>query len=382
LALANAQAQMQKLKENTSIKIQDLETALEALQEKEQSNQKDIEEKTAKLKELNSQLVNTKRELDGSREQWTIAKNKYEFDLQQQQLEFESLQVEVTEKRQHVVELDARLTKTKEELTERETTVQVLEQKLREIESRVSNTNIDLIKQENAELQQYILQLESEMSGIRDQQVDVTIKEKELETIRAALEETRINASQFETQLITAKAELGELEARSESDVSTLIEELNSTAEREKALQTKLENIESTAKAAEGVVAVANEEKDLWERKYSLLREENEILKSNGAVVPQELANALTHVNTILEQASNQQIATVLELQGKNSTLQLEMNRQRVEHDTIQKQLTKSINSSEKNEAKATANASHVQTVQGELETTKRENVTLKAEVM
>ena len=281
----------------------------------------------------------------------------------------------------HVSELDSRLTKTKEELVERESNIQTLEQKLREIESRVGNTNIDLIKQENSELQQYILQLENEMSGIRELQVDVTIKDKELETMRSALEETRIRASQFETQLITAKAELSELEARAESDVSTVIEELNAASEREKALQTKLDEIENSNKAAQTTVAVANEGKDLWERKYNLLKEENDILKSNGAMVPNELAEAIARANAQLEQASNQQIATVLELQGKISALQLEMNKQKVEHDTIQKQLTKTLTSSVKNEAKASANASHVQTVQGELENTKRENLTLKAEI-
>lgn len=87
LALASAQAQLQKLKEATSIKIQDLETELESIKEKEAAAQKELEERAEKLKESNTQLVGAKRELDGSKEQWTIAKNKYEFDLQQQQLE-------------------------------------------------------------------------------------------------------------------------------------------------------------------------------------------------------------------------------------------------------------------------------------------------------
>ena len=63
------------------------------------------------------------------------------------------------------------------------------------------------------------------------------IKQKELETLKSALEESQLKASTFETSYNKAKTELSELEARTESDVNNLLTELNTAVEREAALK-------------------------------------------------------------------------------------------------------------------------------------------------
>ncbi len=63
----------------------------------------------------------------------------------------------------------------KEELADREKVILSLEHKLQDLDSRAKLTDIDLIKQENSELQQYILQLESDLGNIQKSQLEEKI---------------------------------------------------------------------------------------------------------------------------------------------------------------------------------------------------------------
>ena len=64
-----------------------MQTEIDTLKERENTVHKDLEEKIAQIKELNSAVSASKRELEAEREQWKIQQNKLQFDLTQQSLE-------------------------------------------------------------------------------------------------------------------------------------------------------------------------------------------------------------------------------------------------------------------------------------------------------
>ncbi len=204
---------------------------------------------------------------------------------------------------------------------------------------------------------------------------------KEIETLRAALEESQLKASKFETSYNAAKTELSEIENRTESDVNNLLSELNVTQEREAALKAKVAELDQNAQRAQTADLVNKEGTDLLQRKYNILREENEALKQGGAILPTQLESIIARVNVELETSSKEHVELITSLSNKMSIMNAELLRNKIEHESMRRELYESKSSKEKIEAKNANNSQRAQTVETELETVRQENSTHKAEV-
>jgi len=127
---------------------------------------------------------------------------------------------------------------------------------------------------------------------------------------------------------------------------------------------------------------LSKEGTDLLQRKYNVLKEENEALKQGGAMIPTQLETAIARVNAELEASSQEHVASITELTTKMSTMSAELLRHRLDQETMKRELTESKSSKEKIEAKNANTSQHAFTIETELETVRQENSTLKSEIV
>eukprot|EP00026_Physarum_polycephalum_P001890 Phypoly_transcript_01893.p1 GENE.Phypoly_transcript_01893~~Phypoly_transcript_01893.p1 ORF type:complete len:964 (+),score=247.70 Phypoly_transcript_01893:126-3017(+) len=369
MALTEAQVELQKLKESTAIKIEDLTQELQFLKEQADISQREIDTKQEELSQLKLQLQSGKMELETERTQRELEKKRYAFQETEQGFAREQQQASINELTAAKEELESNLATMESERRQLTQTIDQLERKVRSLGNGGSSTEID----------QYIEKLEEELNKLKQEKTQIEAlgsNNQKLEELEAKLREATAKATLLQGQL-------DEAEARATADQETILDELNIAAEKEAELSGKSKQLEEDVRKEKGLVLELQGKAVLAQKQIALLEETIKALKTGGNLLPEQLEDAIDHVEELLLEMSNEYNAHVKGLESAHYASIQALNQQ-VATLTTEKQLAE--RKVKEHEAQTNLNQtktlSENKAMKQQLESTQEENKRLRQKIL
>lgn len=321
LALADAQVELQKLKESTAIKIDDLSQELQFLKEQMDEAQRDLDTKQEELNQLRIQNQSTQMELDTERKQRELENKRFAFQESESEMALEQQQASINELRLAKEELETNLASIENERRQLQQAVDQLERKVRSMGNGGSSSEMD----------KYIAELEDELNKLRKEktQMEATSgNNQKVEDLEAQLREAT-------TKITLLQGQVDEAEARATVDQETILDELNVAAEKEAELTNKNKQLEEDLRKQKTLVQEQQAQAILAQKQIALLDEAVKAYKAGGTLLPDQLDDAVNRVNALLDEMTQEHTAqiksleiahhgSILAMQQQVSTLQTE----------------------------------------------------------
>eukprot|EP01112_Ceratiomyxa_fruticulosa_P005719 TRINITY_DN1656_c1_g1_i1.p1 TRINITY_DN1656_c1_g1~~TRINITY_DN1656_c1_g1_i1.p1 ORF type:complete len:971 (-),score=251.91 TRINITY_DN1656_c1_g1_i1:220-3132(-) len=290
IALAEVELELTKLKESTTITIEDLRQEVEFLKEREDQHTQEMDKAQAESERIKEELASVKLQLENERAAASLTEKRLTYQAQEDQLQVEETRQQITDLESLIRQLEDQLSVSDAERANAEKVIVQLEKRLASGEGG-SGANVA-----NEELEQYVVQLDQELAKIQKENAD-------MET-RYTTQQTRI--SELVEKVKTLQGELSDADARALQDQETLLTELNAMTEKQGELEEKLAKLEAEAGDSRGALIDAEQARLLVVKQMAVVQEENKYLKEHGAVLPEDLDEEYERLNGILTQMSKE----------------------------------------------------------------------------
>jgi kinesin family protein 5 len=311
LALAEAQVELQKLKDSTTIKIDDLSQELQFLKEQMDEAQRDQDAKQEEINQLRIQNQSVQLELDTERKQRELENKRFAFQESESEMALEEQQATINELSQAKEELETNLASIENERRQLQQAIDQLERKV-----RMGNGG------SSSEMDKYIAELEDELNKLRKEKTQMEATSgtnQKVEDLEAQLREAA-------TKITLLQGQVDEAEARATVDQETILDELNVAAEKEAELTNKNKLLEEDLRKSKTLVQEQQAQAILAQKQIALLDEAIKGYQANGTLLPEQLDDAVNRVNALLEEMTQEHTAQIksLEMAHHSSILALQ----------------------------------------------------------
>lgn len=368
LASTEAQVELQKLKESTAIKIDDLTQELQFLKEQMDVSQRELDTKQEEINQIKIQSHSVEMELETEKSQRALELKRYAFQESEETLARKEQQTSIDELTCAKEELESYIASLEGEGVQLKQTIDQLERKVRSLGNSGSSTEMDA----------YIVKLEDELNKLKQEkmQIETVGSNQKVEELETQLREAK-------AKIATLQGQVDESEARATADQETILDELNVAAEKEAELGTKTKKIEEDLRKERSLVQELQGKAVLAQKQYALLEENIKALKANGNMLPEDLEDAISHVDGLLLEMSNEYNAHIKnqenmhhaaiqaqQLQIGTLTTEKQMAERKVKEHEAQTQLNQ------------TKTVSENRAMKQQLESTQEENKRLRQKVL
>lgn len=248
-------------------------------------------------------------------------------------------------------------------------TIDQLDRKVRSLENGGSST----------EMEQYIVTLEDELNKLKQEKVQL----EALGSNNKKYEELETQLREASQQAILLKGQLDEAEAHATADQETILDELNVAAEKEAVLTTKNKELEESLRKERTIIQELQGTAVLAQKQKALLEETVKALKASGAMLPEELDDAINHVNELMMEMTTEYNAYTRAQEIMHHTaiqaLQQQLSSINTEKQMAERQVKEHDAQSQLNQTKT---ASENRVLKQQLESMQEENKRLRQKIL